>query len=104
MHTVLVKYVLPNPVPRTKMLEGFKAAEERFRSVPTLIRKYFSYDEAEHTGYSVYLWESEEAARVFFDDEFLALFKKTFGTTPEMFHVDTLMVTDNEANKTTVNE
>ena len=54
MHAVLVKYVLPKPVPRTKMLEGFKEAEARFRATLTLIRKYFSYDEVNLTGHSVF--------------------------------------------------
>ena len=103
MHTVLVKYVLPGPVPRAKMMEGFKQAEARFRATPKLIRKYFSYDEAEHTGHSVYLWESEADARAFFNDEFRVHFKATFGADPELFHVDTLMVVDNEADKTTTN-
>ena len=65
MHTVLVKYVLPGPVPREKMMEGFNQVEGRFRATPKLIRKYFSYDESEHTGHSVYLWESEADARAF---------------------------------------
>lgn len=104
MHTVLVKYVLPQPVPRAKLMEGFKEAEARFRSVPTLIRKYFCYDEANHTGHSVYLWKSEADAKAFFNDEFLAGFKAKFGTTPELFHVDTLMVVDNEQEKTVVND
>ncbi|MGI9229746.1 MAG: hypothetical protein ACR2P9_07805 [Gammaproteobacteria bacterium] len=103
MYTVLVKYVLPKPTPRATMVDNFKAAEERFRSVPDLLRKYFAYDEAEHTGHSVYLWKSEKAARDFFNDEFIALFKEKFGTTPELFYVDTLMVVDNEAGHTTLN-
>ena len=101
MHTVLVKYVLPRPVPRAKMMEGFQAAEARFRATPKLIRKYFSYDEANHTGHSVYLWESEADAQAFFDEAFVARFRENFGTEPELFHVDTLMVVDNEAEKTT---
>ena len=102
MHTVLVKYKLPKPVPRAVMLENFKGVEAHFRSIPTLIRKYFAYDEANHTGHSVYLWESEEAATKFFSDEFVANFQEKFGTKPELFGVDTLMVVDNEFEKTTV--
>ena len=104
MHTVLVKYVLPKPAPRAAMMEGFKAVEARFRAAPGLLRKYFAYDEAAHTGHSVYLWESEEAARRFFNEEFLAGFKAKFGTAPELFYVDTLMVIDNETGKTAFNE
>ena len=101
MHTVLVKYVLPGPVPREKMMEGFKQVVERFRATPKLIRKYFSYDENEHTGHSVYLWESEANARAFFNDEFVTGFKAKFGAVPKLFYVDPLMVIDNEAGKTT---
>ena len=102
MHTVLVKYKLPKPVPRAMMLEGFKGVEARFRGIPTLIRKYFCYDEENHTGHSVYLWESEEAAKKVFNDEFVADFQEKFGTTPEFFGVDTLMVVDNENEKTII--
>ncbi len=71
------------------------------RATPILIRKYFSYDESEHTGHSVYLWESEGDARAFFNDEFEPVCKAKFGAVPEFFYVDTLMVIDNEAGKTT---
>ena len=72
------------------------------RATPKLIRKYFSYDESEHTGYSVYLWESAADARAFFNVEFLTGFKAKFGAVPELFYVDMLMVIDNEAGKTTM--
>lgn len=101
MHTVLVKYELPKPVPREKMTDIFENSAERFRAVPKLIRKYFCYDEENHTGHSVYLWESEADAKAFFNEEFLARFKERFGASPELFHVDTLLVVDNEQEKTT---
>ena len=71
------------------------------RATPKLIRKYFSYDESEHTSHSVYLWESESDARAFFNNEFVTGFKAKFGAVPELFYVDTLMMIDNEAGKTT---
>jgi len=104
MYTVLVKYVLPQPTPRGNMAERFKRSEEMFRNTPKLIRKYFCYDEAKHTGHSVYLWETEEAARAFYNDAFLEHFKANFGTTPELFFVDTLQVVDNEKEKTVFTE
>ena len=71
------------------------------RATPKPIRKYFSYDESEHTGHSVYFWESEADARAFFNNEFVTGFEAKFGTVPELFYVYTLMVIDNEAGKTT---
>lgn len=95
MHTVFFKYVLPNPVPRAEMLEKFQASEPMFRGVPKLIRKQYGYDEETHTGYSVYTWESEADARAFYNEDFIAHFTKTFGTTPELLFIDTLFVVDN---------
>lgn len=104
MYTVLVKYELPEARSRAEMMEAFKAAEVRFRSVPQLIRKYFCYDEAAHTGHSVYLWENREAAEAFFNEQLIEEFKIIFGTTPKLFMVDTLMVIDNAAHSTILNE
>ncbi len=100
MHTVLVKYVLPKPVPRAKLLERFEQSAVRFRTVANLTRKYFCYDEASGTGHSVYLWESEADARAFFSEAFLAGFEEKFGCRPELTFVDTLVVVDNEQGKT----
>ena len=97
MHTVLVNYVLPGPVPREKMMEGFKQVEGRFRATPKLIRKYFSYDESEHTGHSVYLWGKRSRYSGVFQQR---VRDRLQGEVPELFYVDTLMVIDNEAGKT----
>lgn len=100
MHTVLVRYALPKPVPRDDIDAAFRASESRFRGLEGLLRKYFCYDEANHTGYSVYLWETEGQARAFFNDAFAAQFREKFGAMPELTFVDTLMVVDNEQDKT----
>jgi len=99
--TVIVRYVLPRPVPRARLLEQFRQAEATFRAVPQLIRKYFCYDEPTHTGHSVYLFESEAAARAFFDTAFVAHMQQKFGATPELQFVDTLLVVDNEHREST---
>lgn len=85
-------------------MERFKKSEANFRCLDKLSRKYFCYDEASNTGHSVYLWESEAAARAFFSEKFLAGFAEKFGCTPELTYVDTLIVVDNEQDKTSVNE
>lgn len=103
MHTVLVTFVLPTAVPRATLLEAFEKSAPRFRAAPGLIRKYYCYDEANHTGQSVYLWESEAAARAFMNDAFVTSFQERFGATPQMLHLDTLVVVDNEQDKTVVN-
>ncbi|MGB0507714.1 MAG: hypothetical protein ACPGGK_16125 [Pikeienuella sp.] len=103
MYTVLVTYTFPKPVTRDALVERFKQSEARFRALPKLIRKYFCYDETSRTGRSVYLWENEADARAFFSKTFLAGFEDKFGCKPEIIYTDTLMVVDNEQDKTIVN-
>ena len=100
MYTALVTYTLPNPRSRAAMLERFKQSEARFQSLPNLVRKDFCYDEASHTGHSVYLWDSEAAARGFFSEAFLTGFEKSFGCRPNVVFVDTLLVVDNQRGNT----
>lgn len=96
MHTILVKFTFPKPIPRAALLERFKKSEANFLGLPKLIRKYFCYDEANRTGHSVYLWESEAAVLAFFSEAFIAGFAEKFGCTPELTFVDTMTVIDNE--------
>jgi len=95
MHTVIVKYALPVPVDRETMFEEFRAAEAQFASLPGLIRKYFCYDEAAHTGHSVYLWETEEQARAFHGPQFIRKMVEIFDAQAECTFVDTLLIVDN---------
>ncbi|HSG34172.1 MAG TPA: YdhR family protein [Sphingomonadaceae bacterium] len=103
MFTVIVKYPLPVPIPRDVMMEEFRDAEARFTALPGLIRKYFCYDEASHTGHSVYLWESEEQARAFHGKEFERKMVEVFDAPPECIFADTLLIVDNEQKKVIAN-
>lgn len=102
VYTVIVKYPLPVPIPRDVMLEEFRAAENRFASMPGLVCKYFCYDEAAHTGHSVYIWEDEERARAFHGTEFSRKMVEIFDAPPECIFADTLLVVDNQRATITV--
>jgi heme-degrading monooxygenase HmoA len=101
MQTVIVKYKLPVPIGREVMMEEFRAAEARFAAMPGLVRKYFCYDEAGHTGHSVYLWETEEQARAFHNAEFERKMIEIFDAPPECIFADTLLIIDNRAGTIT---
>jgi len=101
VHTVIVKYKLPVPIPRDVMMEEFRAAEARFAAMPGLVRKYFCYDEGNHTGHSVYLWETEEQARAFHGAEVSRKMVEVFDAPPECIFADTMLVVDNEQGKIT---
>ena len=44
-----------------EMERRYKERMPRFREVPGLVQKYYSYDEATNEWAGIYLWESEEA-------------------------------------------
>ncbi len=97
MHTVIVKYQLPEARSRQAMFDAFTAAQGQFASLPGLVRKYFCYDEVAHCGHSVYLWQTKEQAEAFFGPKFVATMQDKFGATPEIFGVDTVLVVDGPA-------
>lgn len=99
MQTVIVRYPLPVPVEREVMMDEFRQAERQFAATPGLIRKYFCYDEENHTGHSVYLWETEEQARAFHGPQFARKMVEIFDAPPECTFVDTLLIVDNEQGK-----
>lgn len=101
MQVVILKFGVKGQLSRKDFLDLCNQSVPMFQSVPGMIRKYYCYDEAEHCGHSVYLWESEQSARSFFNDDMIAIMKETFGTIPEIFYVDTVLIVDNEQGKVT---
>ena len=84
------------------MVEKFKLAENRFRGMAGLQRKYFCYDEASGRGLSVYLWDSQAAAEAVFTEAFMSGFEASFGVRPSIRCIDTLMIVDNAADAVVV--
>ncbi|MDM0032637.1 hypothetical protein QTI33_10915 [Variovorax sp. J22P271] len=102
MITAILEYCLPTPCARSAVLEKFKQAENRFRGMAGLQRKYFCYDEASGLGLSVYLWDSKTAAEAVFTEAFISGFESGFGVRPSIRCIDTLMIVDNAADAVVV--
>ncbi len=70
-------------------------ARGRFEGLPGLRQKAFTVDEANRRATNVYLWESEEAARSFFDDALVERVTALYGVRPTLTFVDVAELVDN---------
>jgi heme-degrading monooxygenase HmoA len=82
MHSVIVEFQYGEDFDPAR-LEGI-AHEERghFEGMPQLRQKAFTVDEQNRRATNVYLWESEDAARKFFNDELVDKVTGLYGVRP----------------------
>jgi heme-degrading monooxygenase HmoA len=59
-----------------------ETARERFEGMPGLRSKAFTFNSAKREAANFYIWESEEAARVFFTDRLLEHVTGLYGVRP----------------------
>jgi hypothetical protein len=70
-------------------------ARGRFEGLPELRQKAFTLDEANRRATNVYLWESEAAARAFFDDTLVERITGLYGVRPTVTFVEVAELVDN---------
>jgi len=70
-------------------------ARGRFEGMPGLRQKAFTVDTERRRATNVYLWESEQAARDFFDDALVARVTELYGVPPTVTFVDVAELVDN---------
>jgi heme-degrading monooxygenase HmoA len=73
------------------------AAEARamFEGMAGLRNKFFTLDEGEHRATNVYVWESEDAAREFFDGDLVERVTGLYGVRPRIEFAEVLELVDN---------
>ena len=94
MITAIVRFKLPADVGAAKAAEMFRATAPKYQALPGLIRKYYIYDAASHTGGGCYLWESREAAERFYDANWRKTITERYSS-PELSYFDTPVIVDN---------
>ena len=97
MITEIVRFTLPEDMPRARVLELFEATIPRWQDRPALIRKQYLYDPATRTGGGIYLWETLEAAKAAHDDAWCDLAESLYGSRPTFVYFETPLVIDNAA-------
>ncbi len=70
-------------------------ARGRFEGLPGLRQKTFTVDASNRRATNVYLWDSEEAARGFFDDELVERVTSLYGVRPTLTFVEVAEFVDN---------
>jgi hypothetical protein len=82
MHSVIVEFQYGEEFDRAHIAEIAREARGHFEGMPQLRQKAFTIDEQNRRATNIYLWESEDAARGFFNDELIDMVTGLFGVRP----------------------
>ncbi len=95
MHSVIVEFQYGEEFDRARIAGIAREARGRFEGLPRLRQKVFTIDEENRRATNVYLWESEDAARGFFDDELVDRVTRLYGVRPTVSFVEVAELVDN---------
>ena len=95
MHSVIVEFQYGEEFDRARIAGIAHEARGRFEGLPRLRQKAFTIDEQNRRATNVYLWESEEAARGFFNDELIDQVTRLYGVRPTLSFVEVAELVDN---------
>jgi heme-degrading monooxygenase HmoA len=92
---VIVQFEYGDAFDRDRVETIAHGARERFEGLPGLRQKAFTVDETGRRATNVYLWESEDAARAFFDEATIERVGELYGVPPTVTYVDIAELVDN---------
>ena len=73
-------------------------AAPRFEGLPGLRSKAFTMDVANERAVNFYVWESEEAAKMFFNDQLVERVTELYGVRPIVEFVEVVAFVDNRSS------
>jgi heme-degrading monooxygenase HmoA len=92
---VIVTFQYDSAVDRERILKIASEAAPRFEGVAGLRSKVFTLDESNARATNVYVWDSEDAARAFFDDALIERVTALYGVRPTVDFVEIAALVDN---------
>jgi heme-degrading monooxygenase HmoA len=92
---VFVTFHYDDGVDGDKVTRIAEAASATFRGMPGLRSKAFTVDEATNEATNFYVWDSEEAARAFFNEELTQRVTGLYGVAPSIRFVEIAELVDN---------
>jgi hypothetical protein len=95
MHSVIVEFQYGDEFDRARIAGIAHEARGRFEGLPRLRQKAFTIDEQNRRATNVYLWESEDSARGFFNDELVDKVTRVYGVRPTVSFVEVAELVDN---------
>jgi heme-degrading monooxygenase HmoA len=85
---VLVEFRYEGDFDGARLAEIAHGARTGFEGMPGLRQKAFTIDEENRRATNLYVWESEDRARAFFDDERLEHIAGLYGVRPTVTFVE----------------
>lgn len=101
MITAIVRYELPASIGKADCHAHFVKISKGFGEVDGLVRKQFIWSES-GIGGGVYLWQSIEQAKTFYQGPWLDGILERYGVYPEIDYFETFAVTENPGGNVTV--
>jgi len=92
---VLVTFEYDDDFDHERVSRVAQGAQATFQGMPGLRLKAFTVDDEHRRATNVYLWESEEAARAFFDDALRERVTGLYGVAPRIEFVEIAALVDN---------
>ena len=95
MHCVIIEFQYGDEFDHAHVADIAREARGSFEGMPQLRQKAFTIDEQNRRATNVYLWESEDAARGFFDEELVDRVTGLYGVRPTVGFADVAELVDN---------
>lgn len=95
MQGVIVDFQYGDDFDASRIEAIAREARGRFDGLPGLRQKAFTIDQQHRRATNVYLWDSENAARGFFNDELVGRVTDLYGVRPEITFVEVAELVDN---------
>ena len=92
---VVVTFQYEDNFDRERVEKVAAEAAPRFEGLPGLRSKTFTVDIAHRRAINFYLWQSEEGARLFFNDQMVERVTDLYGVRPIVDFVDIAALVDN---------
>jgi heme-degrading monooxygenase HmoA len=92
---VIVTIQYDSGADRERILKIASDSAPRFEGVAGLRSKVFTLDESNARATNVYVWDSEDAARAFFDDALVERVTALYGVRPTVDFVEIAALVDN---------
>jgi hypothetical protein len=96
MITAVVNFKLPKQIDAQQAEKLFRESAPKYRGLKGLVRKYYLFDAASHTGGGVYLWRSRAEAEAFYTPQWRAMIAERYGAAPDIRFFDTSVIVDND--------
>lgn len=95
MITAIVRFKLPATVTLADAEKMFQGSAPKYVGLAGLVRKYYLFDAASHTGGGVYLWESRAAAEKVYSPEWRKMIAERYGAEPDIQYFESPVIVDN---------